>query len=212
MTDQENVRLHILEEGLPSASLSSDPLEQFTSWMQQAKDAGIRYCNTMSLATVDKQGIPFQRLVMLKQYDAAGFQFFTSQSSQKVEHLESNSNVCLLFPWHMLERQVQVHGRAEKLSKLEIAKYFASRPKNSQLSSWLSQASSPVTTRGILESKLGEIKARFSEGKVSVPPFWGGYRVIPYRYEFWQTGKDGVNDRFIYQLKNNEWLIERAIP
>jgi len=212
MSQQETIRRLILDTGMSIDNLKPNPLAQFEEWLNQARDAGIRYPNAMSLATVSAEGIPFQRFVMLKQFDKNGFIFFTSLGSRKAEQIQANSNASLLLPWHMLERQVQIQGRAEKLSKLEVLKHFSSRSKNSQLAAWLSQQSSPVSTRSMLENKLGELKARFSDGDVSIPSFWGGYRIIPKNYEFWQTGLDTVNDRFIYDYQDGQWKLQRMNP
>jgi len=212
MSQQETIRRRILDTVMSMDNLNPNPLTQFEAWLNQAREAGIRYPNAMSLATVNAEGIPFQRFVMLKQFDKNGFVFFSSLSSRKAEQIKANSNVSVLLPWHMLERQVQIQGRAEKLSKLEVLEYFSSRPKSTQLAVWLSQQSSPVSSRGMLESKLEELKARFAEGDVSMPSFWGGYRIIPQSYEFWQTGQDTVNDRFIYGYKDGQWELERMIP
>lgn len=212
MEDLESTRLSILEHGLNLEDFKTNPIEQFTLWLQQASDTGIHYPTAMSLATVTKDGKPMQRFVILRNFDAKGFIFFTSLSSRKAEQIAGNPNVSLIFPWHMLERQVQISGHAEKLSKVEMLKYFASGSKGSQLSAWLSEQPSPVSNRGMLESKLKEIKERFSKGEVSMPSFWGGYRIVPDSYEYWQSGEDKVNDRFVYERDGENWVLGRMAP
>ena len=212
MSTQEKVRHHILDQGLRLDDLSPNPVSQFEVWLKQARDSGIRYPTAMSLATVNCSGEPSQRMVMLRIFDHSGFVFFTSLSSRKSDHLKANPKASILFPWHMLERQVQISGAVEPLGKLEVLKYFASRPKNTQLAAWLSEQSSPTKNRNLLENKLKEIKARFASGDVSMPAFWGGYRIVPQSFEFWQTGKDHVNDRFAYTLDRGDWKLERIAP
>jgi pyridoxamine 5'-phosphate oxidase len=201
-----------LNNGLSSDNLNPDPIGQFDQWLNQAKDSGIRYPTAMSLATVTSMGTPEQRFVMLRDFNEKGFVFYTNLSSRKSEHLSINSNVSLIFPWHMLERQVQITGHAEKLTKLEVLKYFSVGSKGSKLSAWLSEQSSPVSHRDVLENKVNEIKKRFSRGDISMPPFFGGYRIIPNNYEFWQSGIDRINDRFIYSKDNGQWNITRVTP
>ncbi len=212
MLHQQKIRQLILDKGMRVEDLDSDPFFQFNVWLEQAKDAGIRYPNAMTLATVDSRGVPFQRMVMLRQLDYKGLVFYTSLGSRKSEQLAQNANASVLFPWHMLERQVQISGVAEPLSKREVMKFFSLRPKSTQLATWLSQQSSPVSSRGLLESKLKEIKARFAEGDISIPPFWGGYRIVPDSFEFWQTGQDHVNDRFMYRCVDGLWRLDRIAP
>jgi pyridoxamine 5'-phosphate oxidase len=212
MSSQEEIRRRILDRGLNQTNMDPDPFGQFSSWLGDARVAGVLYPSAMSLATVDAQGAPSQRMVMLRDFDAQGLLFYTSLGSHKAEHLAQNSHASALFPWHMLERQVQIRGRATQLSKVEVMKSFATRSKASQLSSWLSQQSAPVSTRGALESKLKEIKAKFARGDISMPAFWGGYRIVPDSFEFWQTGQDQVNDRFVYRRDGEGWQFERVAP
>jgi pyridoxamine 5'-phosphate oxidase len=212
MTLQDQVRQQILNAGLSEQDFSPDPIDQFTRWLEQARDAGIRYPTAMSLSTVDLDGAPTQRMVMMRALDQVGLVFYTSLSSAKSEHVANDSRVNALFPWHMLERQVLIQGVAEPLTRMELLKSFASRPKNSQLAAWLSQQPSPIKKRQLLETKLREIKQRFANGEVSMPAFWGGYRIVPSRLEFWQTGNDLINDRLVYQRSDEGWLLERVAP
>ncbi|WMC09848.1 pyridoxamine 5'-phosphate oxidase [Oceanimonas pelagia] len=212
MSELELHRQRILQGGLTLSDLHPNPFQQLAHWLQQAKDSGIRYPNAISLSTVDSRGIPYQRMVMMRQFDEQGLVFFTSLGSRKAEHLATNQNASILLPWHMLERQVHVVGIVQPLGKLEIIKYFASRTKQNQLAAWLSDQPSPVSKRGVLEAKMSELRANFGRGEVSLPPFWGGYRLLPESFEFWQTGTDHINERFIYRQSEDGWQLGRFNP
>ena len=150
---------------------------------------------------------------MLKKFDDNGFIFFTNLASRKAAQLSTNNKISLLFPWHPLERQVAVIGQAEPLSMVEVAKYFMSRPKDSQIAAWVSKQSSKISARQVLEGKFMEMKAKFAQGEVPLPKFWGGYLVRPQSIEFWQGGEHRLHDRFIYsQLPELTWQIDRLAP
>ncbi len=192
--------------------LPQDPLRQFEDWFQQACSSGIPEPNAMVLATVD-QGVPAQRTVLLKYFDHRGFVFFTNYESRKARHIGINANVSLLFPWYPLQRQVEINGRAEKVSTSESLKYFALRPRNAQLGAWASPQSSVVTTTGLIQAKLEEMKRKFANGEVPVPSFWGGMRVVPHRFEFWQGRPSRLHDRFHYSKQEDDrWRIEQLAP
>ena len=146
-------------------------------------------------------------------FDVDGFIFFTNYESRKSRHIQDNPNVSILFLWKTLERQVTITGTASKISTAESLKYFSTRPRGSQLGAWISDQSSVISSRKILEQKLQEIKNRFSSGKISLPSFWGGYRVVPKTIEFWQGRPSRLNDRFEYSLNDDlSWTIERLAP
>lgn len=205
-------RQAILDQGLDIKNLDSDPLIQLSKWLECANQAGIRYPGAMSLATTDFSGSPTQRMVMLREISADGLVFFTSLSSNKAEHIKRHSQVSVLFPWHMLERQVVIRGCAEKIAKNKVLKAFLSRSDMSQTSAWLSDQNSPVTSRGLIEAKLNEIRGNAKNGKLGMPAFWGGYMIKPESVEFWQTGKDGINDRILYRKDQAGWILERLNP
>lgn len=211
--DLSAFRQEYLSGSLHRKDLATDPVEQFDAWFSQAIGAKISEPNAMSVATVGAQGMPSLRTVLLKYYSRDGFVFFTNYGSRKALEIEANNQVCLMLPWLTLERQVIVYGRAEKISRAESLKYFLSRPAESQLGAWVSQQSQVVTTRKLLEIKLLEMKRKFMSGKIPLPDFWGGYRVVPTAFEFWQGGAGRVHDRFLYELMDNkDWKISRLQP
>jgi pyridoxamine 5'-phosphate oxidase len=193
-------------------SLSDCPFEQFDAWMQQALDANIVDPTAMCLATVDDSGRPWQRVVLLKGFDESGFVFYTNLSSRKALNINSNSQASIQFSWLQLDRQVIVGGRAERLADAEVVEYFNSRPLSSQLAAWASDQSSPIASRDILESNFKAIQKKFSSSQVPVPDFWGGYRIIPEEFEFWQGGEKRLHDRFCFLLRGDNWEISRLSP
>ncbi len=209
--DLTGLRREFTQSGLNRTDLNNSPFGQFNLWFEQAQKADIIEPSAMSLATSDNNEIGI-RTVLLKYFDMYGFVFFTNYNSKKSKQLQSNPNVALLFPWLVLERQVKISGYVEKISMLESLKYFSSRPKASQLGSWASQQSSSLSSRKVLLSQFELMKVKFSKGKVPLPDFWGGYRVVPLKIEFWQGRENRLHDRFIYQLNKGKWRIERLAP
>ena len=166
----------------------------------------------MVLATVSSDGRPSQRTVLLKYYDSSGFVFFTNFESRKALEIAGNPQVSLLFVWLQLERQVIIGGRAARISMAESAKYFMSRPKDSQMAAWVSSQSHPLSSKKVLLQKFYEMKSKIGEGKVPLPSFWGGYRVVPEEIEFWQGGENRLHDRFLYRRQGDAWNIARLAP
>ena len=197
---------------LTRESLSASPFDQFTLWMEQAIEAGIQDPTAMSVATVSAEGKPWQRMVLLKDFDQRGFVFYTNLGSRKAQEIEANAQVSLHFPWLQLDRQVIVGGRAERLSTVDVMKYFLSRPKGSQLAAWASKQSSRINSRQALETQFAQIKEKFAEGEIPLPDFWGGFRVVPEEIEFWQGGEQRLHDRFCYKHDNSQWHIARLSP
>lgn len=210
--DLADFRKEYSEVGLHRKDLHEQPVEQFAGWFAQAVECGLHEPNAMTLATVDVGGMPFQRTVLLKYFDDQGFVFFTNYASRKARQIESNPMVCLLFPWITMERQVIIQGRAEKISTAESLRYFASRPRESQIGAWVSNQSETITSRKFLMQKLAEIREKFSHGEIPLPSFWGGYRVVPTSIEFWQGGPARLHDRFLYRKQADDWEIERLSP
>jgi len=193
--------------------LRIDPFEQFTLWFEDAARGAILEPNAMSLATASRAGRPSLRTVLLKSFDARGFVFFTNLESRKGREIAENPQVGLLFPWLALERQVVINGQAEKVSPAETQAYFVTRPLGSQLAAWASPQSGIITSRNALETKWEEVRRKFADVQVPLPPFWGGYRVIPDELEFWQGRANRLHDRFRYRRQGgNSWLIEQLAP
>ncbi len=207
-----HLRREYTKGGLRRRDLTETPLPLFERWLAQACDAKLADPTAMVVATVDEHGQPYQRIVLLKHFDERGMVFYTNLGSRKAHHLENNPRISLLFPWHMLERQVMVTGKAERLSTLEVVKYFHSRPRDSQIGAWVSKQSSRISARGVLESKFLELKQKFQQGKVPLPSFWGGFRVSFEQVEFWQGGEHRLHDRFLYQRDGDGWKIDRLAP
>ena len=209
----DDIRRSYVKDKLDLDKLDADPFVQFERWLQDAIAAELPDPTAMCVATVDAQGQPSQRLVLLKDVSSAGFVFYTNLGSRKATELAGNPKVCLHFPWHQLERQVIVYGTAERVSNTQVLKYFLSRPKESQLAAWASEQSRPVSTRQALMQKFAEIKHKFEHGEVPVPSFWGGFLVVPQKIEFWQGGEHRLHDRFMYQRQADDaWQIERLCP
>ena len=193
--------------------LDDSPFKQFDCWMQQAIDADIQDPTAMVLATVGPDGKPSQRIVLLKRFGTRGFDFYTNTHSRKAKEISVNNNVSLLFPWLKLDRQVIVEGRAERLKMASVFKYFLNRPRESQLAAWSSAQSQRIDTRSILEAEFLRMQIKFARKEIPLPTFWGGYRVIPYRWEFWQGGEQRLHDRFEYvQCSGKGWEINRLAP
>jgi pyridoxamine 5'-phosphate oxidase len=209
----EALRRELMAKGLVRDDLCPDPIKQFEQWYAQTIETDLAEPSAMSLATVDGQGQAWQRIVLLKLFDEKGFVFFTNYSSRKAEQIAANRKVSLLFPWQALGRQVKVTGAAEKISTAESVKYFATRPRGSQIGAWASRQSQTIKSRAILDAMFDEMKHKFLGGDVPLPSFWGGYRVIPETIEFWQARDSRLHDRFMYrQDQKARWFIERLSP
>ncbi len=210
--DITNFRKDYTKFGLTRKDLNSNPFAQFTHWFEQAQSAQVEEPNAMSIATVNENGEPSIRTVLLKIFDDKGFVFFTNYNSAKAQDITHNNNVALLFAWLDLERQVRISGKVEKISQAESFAYFTSRPKGSQLGAWISPQSKIIESRDFLKQKLAEMKSKFSSGKIPLPSAWGGYRVVPEKFEFWQGRSSRLHDRFIYQKEDEKWIIHRLAP
>lgn len=197
---------------LSRSSVADDPFAQFTVWFDEAIAALIVEPNAMMLGTATTEGQPSGRTVLLKGYDGAGFQFFTNYHSAKARDLTVNPFCFLHFFWKELERQVFIRGLARKTSEQESDDYFAMRPYQSQIGAWASEQSSVIPSRKTLEEKFAELKEKFPEGAVPRPPFWGGYRVTPDHFEFWQGRPSRLHDRILYTRHEHGWLISRLSP
>jgi len=209
----QDLRNEYTKSGLTREQLATDPFTQFERWFQEALNVKIHEPNAMSLATVGTDGLPSIRTVLLKIFDHRGFVFFTNYGSKKATQIAENPQAALLFPWLDLERQVKIVGRVEKVSTAESLKYYLSRPRGSQLGAWVSQQSSIITSRSLLEMKMDEMKRKFSNREVPLPDFWGGFRIVPQTVEFWQGRANRLHDRFQFSLQADQsWKIERLAP
>jgi pyridoxamine 5'-phosphate oxidase len=200
------------ERGLRKADLLADPLEQFTRWFEEACRAPILEPNAMTLATVDADGQPAARTVLLKGIDRRGLTFYTNLDSRKARELAANAKAALLFWWPPHARQVRFEGAIEPVADAEADAYFAMRPRGSQIGAWASAQSSVIADRAALEAAEQEIAERFAGGPVPRPPFWGGYRLVPERVEFWQGRTNRLHDRLRYTRRGRGWQIERLAP
>jgi pyridoxamine 5'-phosphate oxidase len=198
--------------GLTEADVHADPVEQFRVWFDQALAAGVPDANAMALATTKPDGRPSARMVLLKHFDANGFLFFTNYQSRKGRELARNPAAALLFFWPQLERQVRIEGVVEFTTAEESDAYFRSRPLDSRLSAKASPQSEVVSGRGQLEQLLAEVRARFPGDDVPRPPHWGGYRLTPELFEFWQGGPGRLHDRLEYYRAGGAWRLRRLAP
>ncbi|BAP18626.1 pyridoxamine 5'-phosphate oxidase [cyanobacterium endosymbiont of Epithemia turgida] len=207
------LREEYTHNGLSRKNLETEPFKQFETWFKQAVKAELTEPNAMSLATVSAKGEPSLRTVLLKYFDTQGFVFFTNYESNKAKQIDRNYSVALLFLWLPLERQVKIKGKAAKVSTAESLKYFVTRPRGSKLGAWSSSQSSVISSRQLLEMKFNEMQRKFDQGEIPLPSFWGGYRVVPHYFEFWQGRPNRLHDRFCYNLQDNKtWEIDRLAP
>ncbi len=212
MADIPDLRREYTLASLDIDSVDPNPFVQFRKWFEEAKAGELLEPNAMVVSTVDENGQPFQRTVLMKALDDRGIVFYTNFSSRKAQQLAKNSHISILFPWYGLERQVAITGLAEKVSTKESLEYFTSRPYGSQLGAWVSEQSKVISSRSILETKLAEMKRKFKEGKVPLPDFWGGFRIVPETFEFWQGRQSRLHDRLIYEKEGTDWKISRMAP
>jgi pyridoxamine 5'-phosphate oxidase len=200
------------EGSLRRAELAEDPIEQFATWFAQAERAA-PLADAMALATVDKDGAPAVRFVLLKGFGAAGFDFYTDYRSAKAQQLDANPRAALALWWQELGRQVRISGSVSRLGASESDAYFGTRPRGARLGAWASEQSVPLQDRGELERRVQGAESRWQGRDVERPPHWGGFRLAPDEFEFWQQGELRLHDRFRYRLGEGEdWSIERLSP
>lgn len=198
---------------LSRSALSPNPFAQFSLWMDQASQE-VMEPTAMSLSTVDSHGQPHSRVVLLKAFDTIGFIFYSHYDSAKGLEIEDNNKVSLLFFWPEMDRQIRIEGRVEKVCVEQSERYFHSRPRDSQLSAYISQQSQPVESRTALEQSLTSATEALADREVPHPLHWGGYKVIPHRFEFWQGRPNRLHDRFKFVLNTTDqtWVIDRLAP
>jgi pyridoxamine 5'-phosphate oxidase len=196
---------------LRRGDLEADPMTQFAAWFERAA-AEVPLVDAMTLATVDSEGAPDARMVLLKGFDATGFRFFSNYESVKGEQLAAEPRAALVVYWRELDRQVRARGEVERLDAVDSDAYFATRARDSRLGAWASPQSRPIESRAELDRRVTEAEARFGEGEVPRPPHWGGYLLRPVMVEFWQGQVGRLHDRFRYSLEGEAWGIERLGP
>ena len=215
--DLGRLRREYGDAGLDTPDLEPDPVTMFRRWMDATIEAGVHEPNAVVVATVSADGRPSTRMVLLKGLDERGFVFYTNLSSRKGREIEANPAVSLLFPWQDLQRQVRVEGNATRVTPEEDEKYFASRPRGSQLGAWASPQSEVVASRSALDERYGGVLAQFADmDDIPLPPFWGGFRVAPEVVEFWQGRKGRMHDRLVYRRTAGDgappWTVDRLAP
>jgi len=191
---------------LRRSDLDPEPLKQFREWYAEAGN------DAVALATAARDGRPSARMVLLKGADERGFVFHSSYESRKARELAENPRAALLFYWHDLGRQVRVEGDVEQVDRGESETYFKTRPRGGQLAAWTSSQSEPIGTRDELEERFAELERTFEGDQVPLPPHWGGFRLVPETYEFWQHRENRLHDRFRYRRNGDDWVIERLSP
>jgi pyridoxamine 5'-phosphate oxidase len=212
MRDPAELRREYAAGGLSEDDLLDDPIEMFARWYDQAGEAGLYEPNAMVVATVSGDGRPSSRMVLLKGFSERGFVFFTNTGSRKGRELAANPRCALLFPWHPLERQVRVDGTTEPLQRADVAAYFASRPRGSQLGAWASHQSRVVSGREELAAAYERLEREYADRDVPPPEEWGGYLVVPDALEFWQGRPGRMHDRLVYRRDGSSWTTERLSP
>lgn len=213
MSDIAGIRQDYKLKTLEESDVDRNPIAQFSKWWDEAVASDILEVNAMALSTVDGDGQPSSRIVLLKGFDENGFVFFTNYLSSKAMQMEQNNRVSLIFFWKELERQVRIQGTVSKTSAEQSDKYFQSRPLGSQVGAWASPQSQLVSSRKILEENVREIEIKFEGRTVSRPLHWGGYVVRPNSMEFWQGRSNRLHDRIkFHQMHDGEWEINRLAP
>lgn len=219
MNDKENLieeRRDYTSDELHRRFLATNPLEQFTHWLSEAREAKLIDATAMHLSTVDAEGRPHSRIVLLKHFDENGFIFYSNYNSDKGQQLRANPNACLLFYWKELERQVRIEGTVKQHDSADADTYFHSRPEGSRYSAAASEQSRPVPNRATLEKSVASLHTDYPDGDVPRPNHWGGFLLQVNYFEFWQGRSDRLHDRFRYSLSDQDteqtWIIERLAP
>ena len=199
-------------QSLTESDVAATPIEQFTTWWNEAINSHIDEVNAMTLATASPDGKPDARIVLLKGYDEKGFVFFTNYQSRKGQEMAANPFATLVFFWKELERQVRIEGSVTKINAADSDAYFQSRPSGSRVGAWASPQSKIIENRTLLEQNVQQLLVQYADGHIPRPEHWGGYLVAPTQVEFWQGRSSRLHDRIRYRLQNANWMIERLAP
>ncbi|HEY5154057.1 MAG TPA: pyridoxamine 5'-phosphate oxidase [Acidimicrobiales bacterium] len=211
--DLSSYRAEFEAHGLGADELAADPMDQFHHWFAEAQRVGLHEPEAMVVSTVAQSGVPSSRFVLLRDAEAGAFTFFTNYGSQKSRELAENPSVAICFPWNVISRQIRVVGTAERASDEASDAYFATRPRLSQIGAWASTQSAELSGRDELERSLAEVEARFGDGDIPRPANWGGFRVLPHEFEFWQARPYRLHDRFRYRRADGGgWAAARLWP
>lgn len=213
MTDLHNFRKDYQQDTLSKDEVDKNPIAQFEKWMKETISSNIvAEPNSMTLVTSTPDGKPSARVVLLKSFNQEGFVFYTNYESRKGLELEANPHACIVFDWHVMERQVRIEGIVKKVSAEESDQYFNSRPKSSQLGAWISPQSTFIDDREEIEHRKTRIEAKFENEPITRPPHWGGFLLQPHTIEFWQGRQSRLHDRLIYIKTEEEWILRRLAP
>ncbi len=198
--------------GLRESDVDPDPIAQFRKWYRQAKRLGLPLYDSLTLATATPDGRPSARMMLIKGVDERGFALYTNYESRKGDEIAANPRAALVFHWNELFRQVRVEGRIERMSEADSDAYFQSRIRGSRIGAWASAQSRAISGREELEKNVKDVERRYHGQRVPLPPFWGGYRVIPERIEFWQGRPNRLHDRILFVRDDAGWRISRLSP
>ncbi len=212
MKDLKQLKQEYSDTGVDQGDTDPDPVVQFALWYAQAVDSGIAEPNGFSLCTVSAGSRPSQRTVLMKSYDNAGFVFYTNHGSRKARQIMENNQVSMLFPWYELHRQINIEGEVSRIHDDQSRAYFNSRPRASQVGAWASHQSEAIASRSLLEEQFRGMERKFQDREIPLPPFWGGYRIKPNRFEFWQGRSHRLHDRIVYLRDQGRWKITRLSP
>lgn len=201
-----------VRHGISELTAAADPIAFFGEWFRDARDSGIYLPEAMTLATADAGGAPSARQVLLKGFDARGFVFYTNYESRKARELDANPRCALTLHWAVLQRQVRIRGAASRTSREDSEAYFRTRPRGSQLGAWASRQSEVLGAREDLDVTVAKFERTYEGEDVPLPPYWGGYRVVPEEIEFWQGRADRLHDRLLYGRSGDGWTVKRLYP